>query len=204
MTDEVFSVLFVCHANVCRSPMAERLARLLVVQRFGEGAATVAFSSAGTHAYRGDPMSRHAARVLRDYGADDTGFSSRRVDRDLLADADLVLTTTREQRAYCAGVAPAAVRRTFTLRQLARLIGAMPPDGLPTTSSVGPRLRALVAQTASVRARFQFVRAPEDDLGDPVNQPVDAFRACARDIWAALDVIAGPPVRDPATADRSG
>jgi protein-tyrosine phosphatase len=198
---EGFSVLFVCHANICRSPMAERLARL-ALSRIG-GAADVSTSSAGTHAYPGDPMSRHAARVLREWGADDTRFASRRVDASTVAGADLVLTATRDQRRHCVELAPAAVRRTFTLRQFGRLVSMVDPAGLPTTPSAASRLRALVAETVTVRSRVPSVPAHTDDLADPVNQPVDAFRTCAGEIWAVLDIITRSSVRHPAVPDAT-
>src|SRR4051794_7313916 len=87
----VFEVLFVCHANLCRSPLAERLARHALDRAFGVAAGAVGVSSAGTHAYAGTPMHRDSAAVLaeREIGGDD--FCSRTVNGSLLGAADLVL-----------------------------------------------------------------------------------------------------------------
>ena len=41
-------VLFVCHANLCRSPMAERLLRLALDTRPGLAGAGLTAASAGT------------------------------------------------------------------------------------------------------------------------------------------------------------
>jgi protein-tyrosine phosphatase len=196
-----FSVLFVCDANVGVSPMAERLARAISRERFGAEAVSVAFASAGTDAYPNDPMNRHAARVLREYRADDAAFRSREVDEALVRAADLVLTANRDERAYCAGVAPEAVGRTFTLRQFRRWVEAVNPHYLPS-ATLGERLREVLAETVTVRAGFQPVPARADDLPDPVSHSLDAYRASAREIWTILDAVMTAVARPTAMAAR--
>jgi protein-tyrosine phosphatase len=196
------SVLFVCHANLCRSPMAERLAELAVARRLGapiEPTGTphtgtphtgaLRFASAGTHAAAGDPMHRHSVRTLFEYGASRRPFHTRRVCEALLTGADLVLTANREQRAHCVRLAPATLRRTFTLREFGRLCGATGPGSVPD----GPpaeRMRHLVRAAATARADFQPDAAQDDDLPDPVGQPLESFLSCAGTIWAAVAVMA--------------
>lgn len=197
MVDDVVSVLFVCHANLCRSPMAERLAELALARRLGiggmpgPGAGGVVFASAGTHAHAGDPMHRHSVRTLAEYGASTRPFRSQAVDRALLSASDLVLTATREQRAHCVRLAPAIVRRTFTVREFGRLCGAIDPADLFDGASAATQLLRMVEAAVAARARFQPVPARDDDLGDPVNQPLDAFQSCARELWSVLEVITG-------------
>jgi protein-tyrosine phosphatase len=168
-----FEILFICHANICRSPMAERLAR----KAFGP---EVGVSSAGTHAWHGAAMHPYTEMVLRERGADVEGFVSRPLTAAMLADAGLVLTASREQRAACVTLLPAAVRRTFTLKQFGRLAaGVTRRDGL---AQLVEDVRGVVGQP---------VGPEEDDLADPLGGPVDAFRACAGEIQGVLDVI-GP------------
>src|SRR5690606_31677156 len=108
-------------------PMAERLARVL-------GAGRVQVASAGTHARPGLAMHALAESTLRELGADPTGFASRPVDPAMVAEADLVLTADRRQRSICADLVPAAVRRTFTIRQFGRLAAAVLDAGLAAGS----------------------------------------------------------------------
>jgi protein-tyrosine phosphatase len=203
------SVLFVCHANLCRSPMVERLAEAAVRRRMGgtDGSAVpelggLLFASAGTHAIAGDPMHRHSVRTLLEYGASTRTFVSRVADEAVLARADLVLTAGREQRAHCVGLAPATVRRTFTLREFARLCGAVDRRELPA-GSPARRMRALVRAAAAARAGFQPVAANDDDLADPVGRELDAFLACGRAVVAALDAITGLVIPAPAENGRA-
>src|SRR4051812_4621815 len=87
-----FRLLLVCHANECRSPMAERLAVRMFTDRFGAAASELHVISAGTHARSGRPMRPEAAKVLTYFGADPTGFASRRLGPGFIEGADLVLT----------------------------------------------------------------------------------------------------------------
>jgi protein-tyrosine phosphatase len=187
---DVARVLFVCHANLCRSPMAERLARRCVADRPAVRAG-VEFASAGTHAWPGDPMHRYTAQVLREYGADDRDFASRPVTAELLGAADLVLTATREQRTRCARLAPAAVRRVLTLRQFGALAAHVAPASLP--AGVGPagRLAAVLDRLPAVRAAIQPGDELDQDVQDPVQRPVDDFRRCAKDVQAVVDTLVG-------------
>src|SRR5438067_728269 len=52
---ERFRLLYVCHANECRSPMAERLTQRMFADRFGAAASELQVISAGTHARPGRP-----------------------------------------------------------------------------------------------------------------------------------------------------
>jgi protein-tyrosine phosphatase len=168
-------MLFVCRANLCRSAMAERLAR----------AAGLDAASAGTHAVPDLDMPPAAKAVLRELGADPSGFASRRVDAGLLTGADVVLTATRAERAHCVTLAPAVAARTFTLRQFGRYLAALPPA--PTT----------LRDIARVRGRLQPGSPLDDDLPDPFGGPIDGFRVCAATIARILTLLADRPRRDP-------
>ena len=82
-------VVFVCWGNICRSPIAERVA-----QRKAEeaGLSDVEFTSAATSDEElGSPMDRRAAAVLRDRGYDPDSHVSHQVDAAEIAAADLVV-----------------------------------------------------------------------------------------------------------------
>ncbi|GAB1694350.1 low molecular weight phosphatase family protein [Krasilnikovia sp. M28-CT-15] len=191
MDDGRFGILFVCHANLCRSPLAESLARRALHDAFGPAAGAVRVSSAGTHAYPGSAMHRGSAAVLHECGIDAGGFTSRPLRAPMMAEADLVLAAGREQRAACVSLEPGAVRRTFTLRQFTRLVSAVPSTPDLTAGPVPRRLHLLVERVHATRHLVPAVAAAEDDLPDPVNQPVEAFRDCAGEIWQSLGTVVG-------------
>jgi protein-tyrosine phosphatase len=182
-------MLIVCHANICRSPMAERLARQALERRLGASAKTVEVSSAGTHAAPDWPMHPNTEYVLRERGADVSDFGSRRLTTELIGSADLVLAADRQQRAACVTLVPAAVRRTYTLKQFGRLAAAVAPHRLAAWESPRERLAALRDEALIVRSEVPFVPPAEDDLVDPVREPVEAFAYCAEEISQVLRVI---------------
>jgi low molecular weight protein-tyrosine phosphatase len=189
LTGDRFEILFVCHANLCRSPLAERLARLAFDDAFGP-AAGVVVSSAGTHAYGGSPMHPGSASVLAERGADAGRFVTRTVNASVLMSADLVLCAERDQRAGCVALAPGIMRRAFTLLQFARLAAAVPVAGA-LTGPVPARLRALVERVVAGRHLVPTGPAQLDDLRDPVDQPIEEFRQCAQEIWSSVSTVVG-------------
>ncbi|MGR6319350.1 low molecular weight phosphatase family protein [Micromonospora soli] len=173
MVDEM---LFVCHANMCRSPMAEYIARRLLA------AHPVTVASAGTDALDGAPMHPYAVDVAAGTGADPAAFRTRRLRAEHLASATLVLTATRRQRSVCTSLAPAALHRTFTIRQFARLAAATEAHA----ARDGSPLRAAVAAAALARGRLQPAAPDADDLRDPVGGSPADFRRCAEEIERSI------------------
>ena len=81
-------VLFVCLGNICRSPMAEYLCRSMAAAR----SLPVHPASAGTSGWHdGEGMHCGSLEILSDEGIDSSGFVSRRVRAQDLADFDYLL-----------------------------------------------------------------------------------------------------------------
>ncbi len=181
-----FRILFVCTGNMCRSPLAERLTASWL-DRAGTTAIDVA--SAGTHAVVGAQMSADTEIVLRRLGGDAAGFTARQLTRQLIDDADLILTAARAHREIVVGLSPAAAPRTFTLREFAGLAAAADPGAIAQADDVAARARALTA--AAARARREVAAWPPGklDIPDPVGRPMAVQEATATLI---ADALAGP------------
>ncbi|MGH3489393.1 MAG: hypothetical protein ACRDP8_16000 [Actinopolymorphaceae bacterium] len=138
-----FSIMFVCTGNMCRSPIAERLAVSALKQHLDAEAGRVfEVSSAGTGTFDGREMTAEAAAVLIAHGGDPDGFRSTELTAELIAAADLILTATRAHRSAVVTLDPGALRRSFTLTEFARTAAVLAdrvaqPVG-PSGDPVGP------------------------------------------------------------------
>jgi protein-tyrosine phosphatase len=94
------------------------------------------------------------AELLLVRGVDIDGFVARRLSNGLIQQADLVLALTRAHRSLVAEAWPTAVRRTFTLREFARLLSGIDRAALPA-STPADRLRAAVPLAAAQRGRWR-------------------------------------------------
>jgi protein-tyrosine-phosphatase len=110
------SVLFVCTANQCRSPMAEVLLKSLVAQR-GE-VDCWQIRSAGTWTEQGLPATPLAGTVMRQRNVDLSEHRSRPIDLDLLNSATVVLVMTRHHQEALQAEFPAARDKVYLLSQL--------------------------------------------------------------------------------------
>jgi protein-tyrosine phosphatase len=90
------SVLFVCTANICRSPMAEAIFKSKVAG--DENASGWRVESAGTWASGGQPAADFSHQVMRERGLDIGDHRSQSITRELLQDFDLILTMEKNHK----------------------------------------------------------------------------------------------------------
>lgn len=194
---ETFGIMFVCTANQCRSPMAERIARAAVVRRLGAGSPFAVYS-AGTRAADGIPMTPTAVETLGELGVAADGFVSSELRAERLEAAGVVLTLERRHRSRVVDVAPSVLKRAFTVREFARVVTAVAaskPDALP--SDPVERARTLVAEAAKQRGMVRPERPEDDDITDPIGQPIEVYRVTAglitEAVEASLTALTGRP-----------
>ncbi len=115
------SVVFVCWGNICRSPMAERVAERLAAER---GLDDVVFTSAATSREEiGAPIDDRAVEVLRRHGYRTDGHAAHQITRSEIEDADLVLAMEDIHLTKMRAVAPGADNL--------RLLTEFDPDAAP-------------------------------------------------------------------------
>ena len=85
------AILFVCTANIVRSPMAEGLFRARIKQERSDWQYWQ-IDSAGTWAINGEMAAKNARQALANRGLDIIQHRSRTVTADMLASYDLILT----------------------------------------------------------------------------------------------------------------
>ena len=99
------TVLFVCWGNICRSPMAERVAR----RRAEEQGLDIRIESFGVSSEEvGNPIDRRAARVLERAGYDASGHTARKIGASHITAADLVIAAEQLHVDRLLRIAPGA------------------------------------------------------------------------------------------------
>ncbi|GAB2644167.1 hypothetical protein GCM10027270_35130 [Nocardioides ginkgobilobae] len=180
-SDAPLHVLFVCTANICRSPFMEVTARHLAGPD-----AQIEFRSAGTHGWTDHPMNPDMVVTLEPRGI--TGheeFRSRPLAKDELDWADVVLTAEADHRQFILDDHPALFRKVFTLGQFVESVSGH--DDLHGREL----LEAVGAQRSAA--------SPDLDVADPYRRGAEASEAAAAHIEqllrAALAALTG---KDPA------
>lgn len=176
-----FQVLFVCTGNICRSPLAERLLRERLRRAGTDVSDRFLVHSVGLGALVDQPMDSNAAVALTEMGGDADGFVARQANERIVSHADLVLTAERHHRARVLEDNPAALRRTFTLREFAALCALLIDD----VAGAGPD--ELVRRAAAERP---LAEVDDYDVPDPYRRSVAAHATTAGLIRDAVDVIA--------------
>ncbi|MEO8106636.1 MAG: hypothetical protein ABI720_04900 [Actinomycetes bacterium] len=180
-------LLMVCTGNICRSPMMERLTADALNHRGVAQWCTV--GSAGTWAQPGEPMQPYAASTLAERGVAADGFAATPLGEELVTSADLILTATLDHRSAVVGIAPSAVRRTFTMLELARIAAAAPPQTRQADLAGPDTVRRSIAWAAQMRGSIPRALEGADDLNDPLGAPHDVYRARADAIAGAVGQI---------------
>lgn len=84
------AILFVCTANICRSPMASGLFKTMLDEAQIPGVWRV--ESAGTWALEGEPAATGSQAVMSERGINISKHRAQNVSRELLQSFDLILT----------------------------------------------------------------------------------------------------------------
>ncbi len=151
--------------------MAEGILRA----RAAEAGVAVEVSSAGLM-QGGAPATEDAIEVLRDLGVDISTHVSRRIDRDLLSGADLVVTMTRDHLREAVLTEPSVFPRIFPLKELVRRLDENP----------GADLAALNIGRSTADYNGSMA---EDEVKDPIGRPRKVYAATAAELDALLSAL---------------
>ena len=99
-------ILFVCHGNICRSPMAEFVLRDMVTREGRAGAFSIASAATSTEEI-GNGVYPPARRKLREHGIDCSGKTARQMTYRDYGEYDLLIgmdsANMRNMRRICGG-----------------------------------------------------------------------------------------------------
>lgn len=168
-------LLFVCTANISRSPYAERRAAHLL-RDLGPAGDSVIVESAGIPGYPGRAMDEPMAVQLRQHGGDPTDHVSRSLTNEMLALADVVVTFEFAQRMRILESHPGWEHKLFGLHQLVDAVD-----------------RAQAGSTGFwLVHELQRAAGPDSmswDVADPHGRGASAAQKAADEIDGALSVV---------------
>jgi low molecular weight protein-tyrosine phosphatase len=180
------SILVVCTGNICRSPIAEGFLRDALATRFGAGAPVV--SSAGTMGWEGSGAMPESIEVAAELGADIAGHRAHGLRGADVAEASLIVTMAAEHRSFVTGMDGDAVAKTFTLKELVRILEHLPPTRDADPAALSER----VAEAAATRAEGFAGNPHDEDVADPLGMPLSSYRAIAWELREWVDrLVAG-------------
>jgi protein-tyrosine phosphatase len=158
----VKKIVFICTGNTCRSSMAEGLLHMQL-ENDSRLSAGYTVKSAGIAAYDGDPASLSSIKVLMDsWNVDIRQHRARRVRREDLLDAYLILTMTRSHKSSLIAMFPEIKHKIFTLKEY-----------------------AFQRNSGSIPSEYDYTL----DITDPYGCPESIYRQCALEIKEAVDKL---------------
>jgi len=125
----------------------------------------------------GKPATPDAVSVLADRGMDISAHVSRRLDREMLNDADLVLVMTRDHLREAVLTEPAAFPKVFLLRELVRRLDENPGASLKTLNQ---------GRTTS---DYTGANGADDDVPDPIGQSRKRYLVTADELDSLLTTL---------------
>jgi tRNA threonylcarbamoyl adenosine modification protein (Sua5/YciO/YrdC/YwlC family) len=105
-------ILFICTANICRSPMAEYIAKKIVKEKnLPYRIASAGFLKSGVM------ISNNSYKVLKEYGYDASAHVSTSLSQNLTNDCWLILTMTKEHKKKLQALDKNIGEKVFTLSE---------------------------------------------------------------------------------------
>jgi protein-tyrosine-phosphatase len=150
----VTKILFVCTANICRSPMAQAIFNALAEDT------NVPFraESAGTAALEGKPMAENAIAALEEVGIYPGIHRARQVTSRMLDEYELVLTMSPQHTNTLRRLEGSTPQGVYTLPEYAT--GAPPQESIPD-----PYGHTMSAFRSTVRQLYDCVERVAGRLG---------------------------------------
>ncbi len=140
--------------------------------------------SVGTWSRPGYAATDEAVAAAAERGVDIAEHRSTPFDPGRADWADLVVTMTAEQRDEVHEASPEAGPKTFTLKELVALLGALPPpEGEPSRDA----FLARVAEAHELRQGGTGPRPVDEDVADPLGLGMEAYRATCWEIEELID-----------------
>jgi protein-tyrosine-phosphatase len=130
--DDMFSVLFVCTGNMCRSPLAEGVLQKKINDEAPANLKEkIWVQSCGIYAYEGNKPSEGAVRVAANNQIDISAFHSKPINRVLVEQADLIFALSIDHVNFVQENFPSARHKTYLMKSFGKDRPSTIGDSIP-------------------------------------------------------------------------
>jgi radical SAM protein with 4Fe4S-binding SPASM domain len=130
--NDIYSVLFVCTGNMCRSPIAEGILKKKITEEAPvELRDKIFVQSCGIYAYDGNKPSENSVKVSLQNLIDISLIRSKPVNRVQIEQSDLIFALSIDHLNFILESFPSARHKTFLLKTYGKEKGAAISDSIP-------------------------------------------------------------------------
>jgi protein-tyrosine-phosphatase len=143
-------------------------------------------SSAGTWARLDSPPVPETIEAAAERGVDVAHLRSTPIERQEIERADLIITMAAEHRDEILHIDPEAESKTFTLKELVRLLADLPE---PAPNADRDAHLARVAEAHTLRSGPDAPEIRDEDVSDPLGLGLQTYRVKAWEIEENVDAL---------------
>lgn len=130
--NDIYSVLFVCTGNMCRSPIAEGILKKKITEEAPvELRDKIFVQSCGIYAYDGNKPSENSVKVSLQNLIDISLIRSKPINRVQIEQSDLIFALSIDHLNFILESFPSARHKTFLLKTYGKEKGAAISDSIP-------------------------------------------------------------------------
>jgi len=172
-------VLFVCTANICRSPMA---AALFAKSAHTNGVQAEALAASAGFLEGGRVVHEHVVTLLDERGVDVSRKRSQKLSDQVIEHADLILTMTSEHARGVVSRFPRSITDVYTLRHFGTIV-------TPRDNDVP--VRAWLDEINQNNRRAYLGDDEALDIEDPIGKDLNVFTDLCEELESTIDWIMG-------------